>query len=158
MSWGGSTRSDWGKNMSIVMLGERKHACTLSDVATCTCNKPKLRHKPCPHVYKACAQVRQISTSYISKYYNMYYLFGTWSAKFHLYGVDMNCRDLWPDRVKWGPNIALKATGKGRRQMRCFWNNMDNNQRGGLSRARKCRICKTIGHSIKDFPQQTELV
>lgn len=35
--------------------GEKKHACTLGDVAICTCNKLKLLHKPCSHVYKACA-------------------------------------------------------------------------------------------------------
>ena len=31
--------------------GERKHACTLVDVATCTCIKLKLLHKPCSHMY-----------------------------------------------------------------------------------------------------------
>ena len=69
-------------------------------MATCTCNKLKLMYKPCSHVYKAYVQVRQISMSYISEYYDMHHLFGTWSAEFYSYGVDMNYRNLWLDRVQ----------------------------------------------------------
>ena len=34
---------------------ERKQECSLGDMATCTYNKPKLLHKPCSYMYKACA-------------------------------------------------------------------------------------------------------
>ena len=46
--------------------GDRKQVCTIGDEASCTCNKPRLLHKPCSHVYAACAAWRQASERYIS--------------------------------------------------------------------------------------------
>ena len=89
-------------------------------MATCTCNKPKLLHKPCSHVYKACAQMRQMTTPYISEYYDMQHLLGIWSGEFHSYDLEMNYKDLWPNMVQWGPNKHLKTTTKGRRQTRQY--------------------------------------
>lgn len=119
-------------------------------MATCTYNMPKLLHKPCLHVYKACAQMRQMCTPYISEYYDMQHLLGTWSAEFHSYGVKMKYTDLWLDMAQWGPNKDLKTTTKGRWQTRRFQNNMDASQCTSISCTSKCRICKTPGHSAKD--------
>ena len=134
--------------------GERKQVCTLGDEASCTCNKPQLLHKPCSHVYAACAVWNQASTQYISKYYDMQHLYATWSAEFHSYGVDMHYRELWPREIKWVPNDALKHVGRGRRQSRRIRNDMDESQRGDRVRRPKCRLCKTFGHSLSQCPNR----
>ena len=42
--------------------GHRKHEVQLgTSVCTCTCNKPKLLHYPCSHVYAVCAHTKQAS-------------------------------------------------------------------------------------------------
>ena len=132
--------------------GDRKHECRLGAAeCTCTCNKSKLLHYPCSHVYAACAHTKQTSEQYVSRYFDIHHLMQTWSSELYSYGLQMSYRDLWPGEFEWVPNPALKQVKKGRRHTRRFRNDMDESQRG---ETQKCRICKTTGHSMKDCPNR----
>ena len=78
---------------------ERKQACTLGDVATCTCNKPKLLHKPCSHVYKACANEANVYAIHL-RVLRHAAPFRYMEFKVSLVRLDMNYKDLWPDKVQ----------------------------------------------------------
>ena len=136
------------------MRGDRKHVCTIGDVAVCTCNKPQLLHKPCSHVYAACAVFNQSCIMYMSEYYDIRHLYDTWNGEFNSYGVECHYRDIWRGAVKWSPNEALRHPGRGRRQSRRIRNDMDASQRGDRPRPIRCRLCKTHGHSFGNCPNR----
>ena len=91
---------------------------------------------------------------YISEFYDIHHLYGTWSAEFNSYGLDMHYRDLSPGHAKWVPNDALKKVGRGRRQSRRIRNDMDDSQRGQRARRQRCRLCKTFGHALATCPNR----
>ena len=140
------------KHVNSHARGDKKHECKLNaGDCSCTCNKPKLLHYPCSHVYKACAHMKQSSTQYVSSYFDIHHLMGTWSAEFFSYGLDMSYKDLWPGEIHWAPNPQLRQQKKGWRHTRRIRNDMDESQSG---EARKCTICRTAGHSRKDCPNK----
>ena len=60
------------KHVDSHARGDRKHEYKLdAGVYTCTCNKPKLLHYPCSHVYAACARTEQASQPYVSRYFDI---------------------------------------------------------------------------------------
>jgi len=131
------------KHVNSHARGDRKHECKLDGgVCTCTCNKPKLLHYPCSHVYAACAHMKQASQQYVSRYFDIEHLLGTWSSEFTSYCVG---------ETEWVPNPELRQIKKGRRHSRRFRNDMDDSQAG---EPRKCRICKTAGHTSRNCPNK----
>lgn len=140
------------KHVSSHARGDRKHECKLdADICSCTCNKPTLLHYPCSHVYAACAAIKQSSQQYVSRYFDIHHLMGTWGSEFYSYGLDISYKDLWTDVVQWVPNPSLRQQKKGRRHTTRFRNDMDDSQ---IGEPRRCRICKTRGHSKKDCPNK----
>ena len=95
--------------------------------------------------------MKQASEQYVSTFFDIHHLVGTWSSEFYSYGLYMSYKDLWPGGYQWVPNPALKQVKKGRRHTTRFRNDMDESQVG---EPRKCRICRMAGHSMKDCPNR----
>lgn len=51
----------------------------------CSCNKPKLLHKPCSHVIAVCRFIGVPAATYISPYYSVSYLAKTLSGEVDAY-------------------------------------------------------------------------
>ncbi|KAL6657088.1 hypothetical protein ACP70R_004868 [Stipagrostis hirtigluma subsp. patula] len=83
--------------------------------AECSCNKPKLYHKPCSHVIAVCCQIGVSTAAYISPYHSLSYLAKTWSQTFDVSDKTLkcfkDCRLLIPwETPTWIPDKKLELS------------------------------------------------
>jgi hypothetical protein len=81
-------------------------------IATCSCNKPQLLHKPCSHVIAVCCQIGVSTATYMSPYYSLTYLGRTWSGKFDETKISYSNRYIMPFEDKtttWIPDKRLEC-------------------------------------------------
>lgn len=81
-------------------------------IAECSCNKPKLHHKPCSHVIAVCCHIGVNAAAYISPYYSLSCLEKTWNGTFDMSDKALkcfkDCRLLMPfDTPTWIPDKRL---------------------------------------------------
>ncbi|XP_071683613.1 uncharacterized protein [Lolium perenne] len=73
--------------------GSRKKAVQLGpNTCECSCNKPKLLGYPCSHVLRAAAAQNISVENYISPYFNIQNLLGTWNGEFWTWGLNRHYR------------------------------------------------------------------
>lgn len=76
------------KQVTVNLKSEYIHSMNKSEgpkfqkIATCTCNKPQLLHKPCSHFITVCCQIGVDTATYMSPYYCLDYLVNTWKKNF----------------------------------------------------------------------------
>ncbi|WVZ51396.1 hypothetical protein U9M48_002547, partial [Paspalum notatum var. saurae] len=115
----------------------------------CTCQKPRLYHRPCTHVIAACQEVGGLNTRmFVSPYYMKDAIYHTW--KYEIYGFAIvgnftGTPDGVPDFIP-NPHPDMKQQ-IGRRKTRRIRNNMDDAEAG--PRVVICSRCNEFGHTYK---------
>lgn len=88
----------------------RDHARELTKRAECSCNKPKLLHKPCSHVIAVCCQIGVTTADYMSPYYTLPYLDNTWSGNCDVPKFSPDYKIIMPfDKPTWIPDKKLEC-------------------------------------------------
>ena len=75
----------------------------------CSCNKPKLLHLPCSHVYAARGKAR-IEGTYVSPYYLKEKALATWSGELRGWRALADFTKPPPNEPDWIPNPNTKIT------------------------------------------------
>ena len=123
-------------------------------IASCTCNKPTLLHKPCSHVLAAAAKTKMDTRPFVSYYFTKEAVRATWSGELFGYRVVDNFTQVPEGERYWIPDFSLLRVSVGRRQTRRITNSMDEGEAGGPTK--QCLYCKKFGHRIKTCPVMKE--
>uniref|UniRef100_A0A0E0LCF2 SWIM-type domain-containing protein n=1 Tax=Oryza punctata TaxID=4537 RepID=A0A0E0LCF2_ORYPU len=138
--------------------GVMTHEVTLGhesdNTCSCSCNKPKLLHKPCSHVLAACAKIKLDSTLYVSTFYLKDRVLNAWSAEILGWRSLQHLVESRGKKRIYVPYLDLLKAGKGRRQTRRLRNDMDASEAEGP--VRRCEDCLQYGHRTKDYNNNKE--
>ena len=85
---------------------------TIVKLATCSCSKPQVLHKPCSHVIAVCCEIGVSTATYMSPYYSLAYLGRIWSGNFDEYKISRSYRNITPfecNTTTWIPDKRLEG-------------------------------------------------
>lgn len=95
-----------------------------ADICECTCNKPKLLHYPCSHVYAARAKAK-ITPTFVSPYYLKEKVIATWSGELRDWRAIADFTKPPTGAPNYVPDPTKLVQNPGRRQCRRIRNDMD---------------------------------
>ncbi|CAO2207022.1 unnamed protein product [Urochloa humidicola] len=108
------------------------------DICECNCNKPKLLHIPCSHVYAARAKVGFAAT-FVSPYYLKEAVQATWSGELRGWRALADFTKPPSNGPDWLPDPTKLVISAGRRKTRRIRNDMDAAEATG--RKKSCLAC-----------------
>ena len=132
--------------------GDTVQQCQLgADVVRCTCNKPKLHHIPCSHVFAACKNMGgNDAAHYISSYFTVEALRNTWTPKLHSFNIGVKYKEI--EGPTWVPYPLARRTEPGRPRGDRLLGDMDASQ--AIENLQRCRICKQTGYDHRTCPSR----
>jgi len=127
---------------------KKSQKCTIRKIATCSCNKPQLHHKPCSHVLAVCRQIGVSTDTYMSPYYSLTYLARTWNGRFDDSGTFRDCS--WYENLvfwktpTWIPDKKLEYSLPSD----CIQTGMDNEEQQCITKSRSTPDDQGTGYRL----------
>ena len=121
-----------------------------NDECVCSCQKPKLLHKPCTHVIASCFEAGGLQPHmYVSHYYVKETIWATWRHEIYGYKMVGDFIQNLGDNASYIPDPDPDMVqGVGRRKKKRIQNNMDQSEAG--PEVRLCSKCHETGHTYKN--------
>ena len=117
-----------------------------TNTCVCSCNRPKLLHLPCSHIYAARGKAG-IAGTYVSPYYLKEAVIATWSGELRGQRALADFTKPPPNGADWIPDPETKIIHRGRRKSHRIRNDMDAKKATG---GEKYFLACGGGHLRKD--------